>query len=106
MCDTAKTFVIRQMSTKGAFGRVFNSRSDFNGRDPIRPYHIYLKPRGERAIGWWTRSVADRATFATLEEAEAEIASAFAGKGWYAMPQAVSIDDKSTFWGFQKGRSE
>lgn len=58
-------YVIRSMST-----------SDWNGRDPVVPYHIYLLKPERRAGAWWTRSFlrSDVMTFDTLEEAQEELA--------------------------------
>jgi hypothetical protein len=54
------TYVIRSMST-----------SDWNGRDPVVPYHVYLlQPQARRGAYWSTCGEIMR--FDTLEEAEAE----------------------------------
>lgn len=55
------TYVIRSMST-----------SDWNGRDPVVPYHCYLAWPEQRVNAWWTTSAASAHRFATLEAAEAE----------------------------------
>ena len=52
-------YVIRSMST-----------SDYNGRDPVIPYQIFLLPREQRRGAYWARSGAQ--IFDTLEEAEAD----------------------------------
>ncbi len=53
-------FVIRSMST-----------SDWNGRDPVTPYHVYLlHPQARRGAYWAT--CGSIMVFATIEEAEAE----------------------------------
>ena len=56
-----KMFVIRSMST-----------SNWNGRDPVTPYHVYLKPFGERGSAWWTSSQIEAQKFETFGEAFAE----------------------------------
>lgn len=54
-------YVIRSMST-----------SDWDGRNPVIPYHIYLMKPHRRAYAWWTASGDDIMHFDTLEAAEAE----------------------------------
>jgi hypothetical protein len=54
------TYVIRSMST-----------TDWNGRDPVVPYHVYLlQPQARRGAYWSTCGEIMR--FDTLEEAEEE----------------------------------
>lgn len=55
------TYVIRSMST-----------SDWNGRDPVVPYHCYLAWPEHRGRAWWTTSLSSAQRFDTLEAAEAE----------------------------------
>lgn len=55
------TYVIRSMST-----------TDWNGRDPVVPYHVYLMPTHKRNGAWWTTSSMDVMLFPTIEDAEAE----------------------------------
>ncbi|HPG02556.1 MAG TPA: hypothetical protein P5256_01495 [Beijerinckiaceae bacterium] len=55
-------FVIRSMST-----------TDWNGRDPVKPYHVYLLPVAKRARAYWTSSSYERATYPSIEAAKAEI---------------------------------
>lgn len=54
-------FVIRSMST-----------TDWNGRDPVVPYHVYLMKPEHRRGAYWTRCGMEIMQFSTLEEAEAE----------------------------------
>jgi len=54
-------FVIRSMST-----------GDWNGRDPVVPYHVYLMKPEHRAGAYWTSFGRQIMVFATMEEAEAE----------------------------------
>lgn len=55
------TYVIRSMST-----------SDYNGRDPVTPYHIYLMKPEHRQGACWTPYGQQIMRFDTLEAAEAE----------------------------------
>ncbi len=55
------TYVIRSMST-----------SDWDGRNPVVPYHCYLAWPEQRAGAWWTTYHSSAQRFATIEEAEAE----------------------------------
>lgn len=54
-------FVIRSMST-----------TDWNGRDPVVPYHVYLMKPEHRAGAYWTTYGQQIMRFDTMEEAEAE----------------------------------
>ena len=55
------TYVIRSMST-----------TDWNGRDPVVPYHVYLlQPQARRGAYWST--CGEIMLFDTLEEAEAAV---------------------------------
>jgi hypothetical protein len=55
------TYVIRSMST-----------SDWNGRDPVVPYHIYLMRPEHRRGAYWTPYGSEIMKFDTLEAAEDE----------------------------------
>lgn len=55
------TYVIRSMST-----------TDWNGRDPVVPYHCYLAWPEQRQGAWWTTYPSSAMRFDTMEEAEAE----------------------------------
>lgn len=55
------TYVIRSMST-----------TDWNGRDPVVPYHVYLAWPEQRLGAWWTASPSSAMRFDTLEAAEEE----------------------------------
>lgn len=55
------TYVIRSMTT-----------TDWNGRDPVTPYHIYLMKPEHRRGAYWTPYGQQIMRFETLEEAEAE----------------------------------
>lgn len=55
------TYVIRSMTT-----------SDYNGRDPVTPYHIYLMKPEHRRGAFWTPYGQQIMRFDTLEAAEAE----------------------------------
>jgi hypothetical protein len=54
-----KQYVIRSMTT-----------TDYDGRNPVRPYHVYLKPERERFGAWWAGRF-DAERFDTIEEAKA-----------------------------------
>ncbi len=55
------TYVIRSMST-----------TDWNGRDPVVPYHIYLMRPEHRRGAYWTSYGNEIMKFDTLEAAEDE----------------------------------
>jgi hypothetical protein len=55
------TYVIRSMST-----------SDWNGRDPVVPYHIYLMKPEKRRGAYWSTYMLDAMKFDSIEAAEAE----------------------------------
>lgn len=55
------TFVIRSMTT-----------TDANQREPIRPYHIFLRHREDRASAWWG-GAHEAMRFDTEAAAQAEI---------------------------------
>lgn len=54
-------FVIRSMTT-----------TDWNGRDPVTPYHVFLMKPHARRGAYWTSIGPEIMMFDTLEEAEAE----------------------------------
>ena len=80
-------YVIRSMST-----------TDLRGREPVTPYHIYLKPALQRHRAFWTNSLIDRDTYASIEAAQAEIARCNL-KG----AQIAPADDRGfpTYWDLQ-----
>lgn len=94
------SFVIRSMSTTDYVAAGYGRPE----QKPV-PYHVYLVPVANRAGAWWRNWIGDAQKFDTMEEAQAEIDRAFAGRNWYELPQAVAMDDKTTFWDFQKERS-
>lgn len=93
MIDLAQAkgpFVIRSMST-----------TDWNGRDPIKPYHVFLKKPAERFRAYWTASAYERATYPSIEAAQAEIARCKL-EGCDIAP----ADDRNfpTFWNLRNAR--
>ena len=87
-------FVIRSMST-----------TDWRPGETVVPYHIFLLPAHKRAGAWWTRAASQAQTWATAEEAQAELDVLFAGK---SKPEVAAIDADQkglpTFWDNQKTR--
>lgn len=80
-------YVIRSMST-----------TDLRGKEPVMPYHIYLKPALQRHRAFWTSSLFDRETYASIEEAQAEIARCNLD-----VAQIAPADDRGfpTYWDLQ-----
>jgi hypothetical protein len=46
--------------------------TNFNGRDPVTPYHIYLMPRAKREHAYWS-SKGEAMIFDSFEAAQAEV---------------------------------
>jgi len=92
MTSAGKGYVIRSMST-----------TDYNGRDPVTPYHVYLKPALMRGRAFWTTSIFERETYPTLEAAQAEIARCALGAA-----QVAPADDRGfpTYWALQNATEE
>lgn len=62
-------FVIRSMST-----------SDWNGRDPVVPYHCFLMRPEKRGAAWWSSSMCDAMRFPDQDAAEREWRRLFVGR--------------------------
>ena len=78
-------FVIRSMST-----------TDWNGRDPVVPYHVYLMKPEHRAGAYWTSYGRQIMHFDTLEAAEAEWKRI--GLEKYGRRDIAPIDCKVPVW--------
>lgn len=90
-------YVVRSMTT-----------TDYDPRSgkPVTPYHIYLMPSHKRARAYWS-SKHEAQTFATPQEAEAEIARSL--HNWDGGPdtksQIVPYDDTNVpaYWELRAG---
>jgi hypothetical protein len=90
-------FVIRSMTT-----------TDFviGSREPVRPYHIYLKPVGKRGGAWWA-TFYHAEKFATRELAEAEYRRSFPDRLADIDLAIAPLGEPNypTYWAMQEERS-
>lgn len=84
----AAEFVIRSMSTTD-----YRPADRWGPEQRPVPYHIYLKPIGQRSGAFWANHTVHAMKFASIEEAQAE-----ADRINLSDYEISAIGDPTTFW--------
>lgn len=85
-------FVIRSMSTTD-YRPAMRCGTTLIPEQKPQPYHIYLKPVGQRSGAYWANHIGQAMRFANVAEAQAE-ADRISLPGY----EISAVDDPTTYW--------
>src|SRR5215831_19646157 len=89
--------LVRRLGSDGKYVVRSMSTSDWNGRDPVVPYHIYLLPPTERAGAYWA-SYFRAQLFDTPQAAEAEARRSLKSDYWNWDVVPANHESCPDFW--------